>query len=125
MEQTGIYGYGLSHDAPKSVSLPLTSANRLYSTIKENFGSLVFCRRYLERLGCQRYLAGVSLIPHYPGCIDALTPRQLNCLVSNGVLEPYRPLVDVPGSYSAQFEHVRELPSPRLSRVTDWRRLSC
>lgn len=30
----------------------------------------------------------------------------MNCLVSNGILEQYRPLADIKGSYSAQFEHV-------------------
>lgn len=61
MEQPGIYGYGLSPGAPMQVSLPLTSANGLYRTIKENFDSLVFCRRYIDRLGWNRYLAGVNL----------------------------------------------------------------
>lgn len=63
MEQQGIYGYGLSRGAPGRVALPLTSAIRLYKTIKENFGSLVFCRRYLDRLGWDRYLAGVGFTP--------------------------------------------------------------
>ena len=36
-----------------------------------------------------------------------LTILQINCLVSNGILESYPPLMDIPGSYSAQFEHVR------------------
>lgn len=49
----------MNEGAPSRVSLPLASANRLYKTIRENFGSLVFCRRYLDRLGCDRYLAGV------------------------------------------------------------------
>ena len=30
----------------------------------------------------------------------------MNCLVSNGIVEQYRPLTDIKGSYSAQFEHV-------------------
>lgn len=55
-----MYGYGLNYDAPAAVSLPLASSRRLLKTIKENFGTLVFCRRYLERLGTERYLAGVS-----------------------------------------------------------------
>lgn len=63
MQQPGIYGYGLSPGAPNRVSLPLASANRVYKTIKENFGTIVFCRRYIERLGVERYLAGVSLTP--------------------------------------------------------------
>lgn len=30
----------------------------------------------------------------------------MNYLVQNGVVEEYVPLMDVKGSYSAQFEHV-------------------
>ena len=30
----------------------------------------------------------------------------MNCLVSSGLVEQYRPLADTKGSYSAQFEHV-------------------
>jgi methionine aminopeptidase len=30
----------------------------------------------------------------------------MNNLVSNGYVEVYQPLMDVKGSYSAQFEHV-------------------
>ena len=41
---------------------PLASARSLYRTINDNFGTIVFCRRYLERLGVERYLAGVSIL---------------------------------------------------------------
>jgi hypothetical protein len=61
VDQAGIYGYGLNNDAPLAVNLPLASANRLHKTIRENFSTLVFCRRYLDRLGLDRYLAGVSI----------------------------------------------------------------
>jgi len=90
------------------VSLPLASARRLRKTIKENFGTLVFCRRYLERLGQERYLAGVriaTLITH-SGSLAMLKNLQMNCLVSNGIVDAYTPLADTPGSYTAQFEHV-------------------
>lgn len=60
MNQIGIYGYGLRHDGPRQVALPFASANRLHKVIKDHFGSLVFCCRYLDRLGLERYLAGVS-----------------------------------------------------------------
>lgn len=83
----GVYGYGKSPYAPKKISTHLTSAKSLYKTINENFGTIVFCRRYLERLGVDRYLAG------------------MNYLASNDIVEVYRPLMDVEGSYSAQFEH--------------------
>ncbi|KAJ5546761.1 hypothetical protein N7494_004346 [Penicillium frequentans] len=83
----GVYGYGKDLHAPKKVITPLASARSLYKTINDNFGTIVFCRRYLERLGVDRYLAG------------------MNSLVSQGVVESYPPLMDIEGSYSAQFEH--------------------
>lgn len=30
----------------------------------------------------------------------------MNCLIQHGVVEEYVPLMDIKGSYSAQFEHV-------------------
>ncbi|KEF63608.1 methionyl aminopeptidase [Exophiala aquamarina CBS 119918] len=104
-DDVGVYGYGLNYDAPAAVSLPLASARRLRKTIKENFGTLVFCRRYLERLGQERYLAG------------------MNCLVSNGVVDAYYPLADINGSYTAQFEHtllLRETHKEVFSRGDDY-----
>jgi hypothetical protein len=90
------------------VSLPLASARSLYKTINENFGTIVFCRRYLDRLGLKRYLAGVGFLIHQiPQC---LTGIQMNTLVQHGVVDVYAPLVDVKGSYSAQFEHVCFFP---------------
>ncbi|KIW88919.1 methionine aminopeptidase, type II [Cladophialophora bantiana CBS 173.52] len=104
-DDVGIYGYGLNHDAPLAVPLPLASARRLHKTIRENFSTLVFCRRYLDRLGAERYLAG------------------MNCLVSNGIVEPHLPLMDIEGSYSAQFEHtllLRETHKEVFSRGDDY-----
>ncbi|KAJ6256189.1 hypothetical protein Dda_9024 [Drechslerella dactyloides] len=104
-DDVGVYGYGLQHDAPLTTSLPLASARRLHKTIRENFGTLVFCRRYLERLNVDRYLAG------------------MNCLVSNGIVEAYQPLMDIEGSYSAQFEHtllLRETHKEVFSRGDDY-----
>ncbi|KFH43589.1 Methionine aminopeptidase-like protein [Hapsidospora chrysogenum ATCC 11550] len=103
-DDNGIYGYGLQRGASPA-TLPLATAKRLYKTIQENFGTIVFCRRYLERLGVERYLAGLS------------------CLVSHGVLEAYPPLVDTKGSYSAQFEHtilLRESNKEVISRGFDY-----
>ena len=36
----------------------------------------------------------------------------MNCLIQNGIVEPYGQLMDVKGSYSAQFEHVSCSRSP-------------
>ncbi|RDW70710.1 Methionine aminopeptidase 2-2 [Aspergillus mulundensis] len=104
-DDVGVYGYGKSYDAPSQVSLPLASARSLYKTINENFDTIVFCRRQLDRLGLQRYLAG------------------MNTLVQHGVVDVYAPLVDVKGSYSAQFEHtvlLRESNKEVISRGDDY-----
>lgn len=50
--------YALCNDAPK-VDLRLSSAKSLLNTIKKNFGTISFCRRYLDRLGEDKYLLGV------------------------------------------------------------------
>ncbi|KAK7532490.1 methionine aminopeptidase 2-like protein [Phyllosticta citribraziliensis] len=78
--------YARRVDAPK-IPLRVSSAKALLNSINKNFGTLPFCRRYLDRLGHDKYLLG------------------LNHLVQNGIVEAYPPLVDVKGSYTAQFEH--------------------
>jgi methionyl aminopeptidase len=80
-----------SHYAKKSdakhVDLRIQSASKLLGVITKNFGTLPFCRRYLDRLGQEKYLLG------------------LNTLVNAGIVEDYPPLVDKKGSYTAQWEH--------------------
>jgi methionyl aminopeptidase len=51
--------YALASDAP-NVPLRLSSAKNLLNVINKNFGTLPFCRRYLDRLGQEKYLLGVS-----------------------------------------------------------------
>lgn len=53
--------YAKNSDAP-NVSLRLSSAKSLLNTITKNFGTLPFCRRYLDRLGQDKYLLGVRTI---------------------------------------------------------------
>lgn len=65
----------------------LTRAKHLLKTIERNFGTLPFCRRYLDSLNEEQYLFG------------------LNHLVKEGIVQDYPPLMDIPGSYTAQFEH--------------------
>ncbi|SCU87114.1 LAMI_0D04786g1_1 [Lachancea mirantina] len=79
-----------SHYAKAQGSHPVPSLSRakaLLKTIDDNFGTLPFCRRYLDRIGEDKYLFG------------------LNQLVKQGIVQDYPPLVDVAGSYTAQFEH--------------------
>jgi methionyl aminopeptidase len=93
-------------DAPH-VPLRLISAKTLLKTINTNFGTLPFCRRYLDRLGESKYLAGVSTclilvlreLCILTGCVDH---SQLNNLVSQGIVQNYPPLVDEHGSMTAQ-----------------------
>lgn len=52
--------YALIADAPR-VPLRVSSAKTLLKSIEKNFGTLPFCRRYLDRLGNDKYLLGVCL----------------------------------------------------------------
>ncbi|EKD13815.1 uncharacterized protein L3040_005567 [Drepanopeziza brunnea f. sp. 'multigermtubi'] len=97
--------YAKKTDGPKNVPLRVESAKKLLNVINKNFGTLPFCRRYLDRLGQDKYLLG------------------LNNLVSAGIVEAYPPLVDKKGSYTAQFEHTIVLrPNVKevLSRGDDY-----
>lgn len=96
--------YAKNPDAPK-VDLRLSSAKKLLTSITKNFGTLPFCRRYLDRLGHESYLLG------------------LNSLVNAGIVEAYPPLVDIKGSYTAQSEHtfvLRPTCKEVLSRGDDY-----
>jgi methionyl aminopeptidase len=95
--------YMKSFDAPH-VALRSTRARSLLATIDKNFGTLAFCRRYLDRVGEEKYLMGL---------------RQL---CDAGIVNPYPPLCDIKGSYTAQYEHTIVLkPTCKevLSRGTD------
>lgn len=86
-DDIGVYGYGRNENV-STAGLHHTSAKSLLKTIDQNFGTIVFARRYLERLGVKNYHLGMK------------------SLVDRGIVEQYAPLVDVPGSHVAQFEHV-------------------
>ncbi|KAK5099563.1 hypothetical protein LTR24_001222 [Lithohypha guttulata] len=85
-DEVGVYGYG-RNELVSTAGIHHASAKSLLKSIDENFGTLVFSRRYLERIGAKNYHLG------------------MRSLVSSGIVESYGPLVDVPGSYVAQFEH--------------------
>lgn len=96
--------YALAGDAP-NVPLRLSSAKNLLNVINKNFGTLPWCRRYLDRLGQEKYLLG------------------LNNLVSAGIVQDYPPLCDIKGSYTAQFEHtlvLRPTVKEIISRGDDY-----
>jgi len=69
------------------VPLRMQKSKLLLNTINKHFGTLAFCRRWLDRLGETRYLMA------------------LKDLGEKGIVDPYPPLVDIKGCYTAQFEH--------------------
>ena len=60
---TEVSHYSRNMDAPKGAEshLRLASAKNLLKVIDKNFGTLPFCRRYLDRLGQEKYLVGVRI----------------------------------------------------------------
>ncbi|GAA94579.1 uncharacterized protein L969DRAFT_106016 [Mixia osmundae IAM 14324] len=71
----------------RHVPLRLQSSKHLLNVINSHFGTLPFCRRYLERAGEAHHLLA------------------LNDLVSKGIVQDYPPLSDIKGCMTAQFEH--------------------
>eukprot|EP00242_Pyramimonas_sp_CCMP2087_P009111 CAMPEP_0198203692 /NCGR_PEP_ID=MMETSP1445-20131203/7014_1 /TAXON_ID=36898 /ORGANISM="Pyramimonas sp., Strain CCMP2087" /LENGTH=472 /DNA_ID=CAMNT_0043875185 /DNA_START=25 /DNA_END=1443 /DNA_ORIENTATION=- len=69
------------------VPLRLPRAKQLLGVIDRNFGTLAFCKRYLDRIGETKY------------------QMALKNLCDAGILQMYPPLCDVKGSYVAQYEH--------------------
>eukprot|EP01135_Chromosphaera_perkinsii_P003314 Nk52_evm14s240 gene=Nk52_evmTU14s240 len=87
------------------VPLRVARAKALLNTIDKNFGTLAFCRRYLDRLGEQKYMLA------------------LKSLVESGAVDPYPPLCDIKGCYTAQYEHtilLRPTCKEVLSRGDDY-----
>lgn len=116
IETFGSTGRGYVHDDMETshymknfdvghVPLRLQRSKQLLNSINKNFGTLAFCRRWLDRLGEERYLMA------------------LKDLGEKGIVEPYPPLCDVKGCYTAQFEHtilLRPTCKEVISRGTDY-----
>mmetsp|Transcript_6664 Transcript_6664/g.10089 ORF Transcript_6664/g.10089 Transcript_6664/m.10089 type:complete len:501 (-) Transcript_6664:191-1693(-) len=80
-------------------------AKQLLKTIDQNFGTLAFCKRFLDRLGEEKY--GMAL----------------KHLCDIGLVDPYPPLSDIKGCYTAQYEHtliLRPTVKEVLSRGDDY-----
>lgn len=87
------------------VPLRLPRAKALLGVIDKNFGTLAFCRRFLDRIGEDKYLMA------------------LKNLCDAGIVDPYPPLCEVKGSYVAQWEHTLYLHPTRkevISRGDDY-----
>ncbi|TSM52238.1 Methionine aminopeptidase 2 [Bagarius yarrelli] len=79
--------FEVGHVPIRQVGKMLPRAKHLLNVINENFGTLAFCRRWLDRLGETKYLMA------------------LKNLCDLGIIDPYPPLCDTKGCYTAQFEH--------------------
>lgn len=87
------------------MSTRLPRAKQLFETINREFGTLPFCRRYLDRVGEDKYV------------------QALKSLCDSGHVMGYPPLVDIKGCFTAQFEHTFVLkPTHKevLSRGDDY-----
>lgn len=83
----------------------LVKSKQLLNVINQNFGTLAFCRRWLDRLDQTKYLMA------------------LKDLCDKGIVDPYPPLCDTKGCYTAQFEHtilLRPTCKEIISRGTDY-----
>ncbi|XP_025417179.1 methionine aminopeptidase 2 [Sipha flava] len=78
--------YMKNFDAPY-VPLRLQASQKLLGTVNKNFGTLAFCKRWLDRIGATKY------------------QMALKDLCDKGILDAYPPLCDIKGCYTAQFEH--------------------
>ncbi|XP_076447932.1 methionine aminopeptidase 2-like [Babylonia areolata] len=116
IETFGSTGKGVVHDDMEvshymknfevgHVPLRLTKSKQLLNVINNNFSTLAFCRRWLDRLGQTKYLMA------------------LKNLCDVGIVDPYPPLCDIKGCYTAQFEHtlvLRPTCKEVLSRGDDY-----
>ena len=98
------YGRKFTYNGDGS-ELKNKESRELLKVINDHFGSIPFCRRYLDRTGQKKYLTA------------------LRDLVNNGIVNEYPPFVDVKGCYTAQFEHtifLRPTCKEVLSRGSDY-----
>jgi methionyl aminopeptidase len=85
-------------DAPH-VPLRMQSSKKLLAHINKTFGTLAFCRRWLDRPD-----GGSTFVNGLEGRQDKYMGALKN-LCDVGIIQPYPPLCDVKGCYTAQFEH--------------------
>jgi methionyl aminopeptidase len=99
------------------VALRLPRAKKLLGHINKTFGTLAFCRRWLEREdgGSFTVNGNKGQQEKYMGALKNL------CDV--GIVQAYPPLCDVKGCYTAQYEHtliLRPTCKEILSRGDDY-----
>ncbi|TMW69295.1 hypothetical protein Poli38472_001451 [Pythium oligandrum] len=101
----------------RHVPLRYPRSKKLLSHINRTFGTLPFCRRWLERDD------GGSAFINPNGAKQEKYLMALKELVNSGLVSEHPPLVDIKGSYSAQYEHtlvLRPTCKEVLSRGDDY-----
>ncbi|KAF2068780.1 hypothetical protein CYY_009896 [Polysphondylium violaceum] len=91
------------HAAQATIRLPKSKA--LWQHINKNYDTLCFCRRWLDDAGEKQHF------------------MSLKNLIDVGAIDPYPPLVDIKGSYVAQYEHtllLRPTAKEVISRGDDY-----
>jgi methionyl aminopeptidase len=81
------------------VPLRMQSSKKLLSHINKTFGTLAFCRRWLERED------GGSFAVNGNNGKQEKYMGALKNLCDVGIIQPYPPLCDAKGSFTAQYEH--------------------
>ena len=85
---------------PTKVRTP--GARKFFHLLKKEFGTLAFCRRWIDRLGETRYLGHLKVKYH---SIIPVHSNNFQQLCDSGWVDPYPPLCDIKGCYTAQYEH--------------------
>lgn len=95
------------------VTLRTPKAKQLLNVINKNFGTLPFCRRYIDRTGETKYLLALkNLVDVGIGKSYIYIELMLN------LVDAYPPLCDIRGSYTAQYEHTLLLRPTRKEVLT-------
>lgn len=108
--------YMKNFDAPH-IPLRMQSSKKLLSHINKTFGTLAFCRRWLERPD------GGSFTVNGDNGQQEKYMGALKNLCDVGIVQAYPPLCDAKGSYTAQYEHtiiMRPTCKEVLSRGDDY-----
>lgn len=103
-------------DAPH-VPLRMASSKRLLAHINKTFGTLAFCRRWLDRPD-----GGSATVNGQNGKQEKYMGALKN-LCDVGIVQAYPPLCDTKGSYTAQYEHtvvIRPTCKEVVSRGDDY-----
>ena len=99
----------------------------LHKNLSDHFVSLINCKVYLDKLCVTKKKTYSSLLNSLGFVVNNSIPINiLPCLQDlgeKGIVEPYPPLCDVKGCYTAQFEHtilLRPTCKEVISRGTDY-----